>query len=95
VHGEPANAATEFITVLDHWDRVGDWSQQWLNLRYVTRFLDRVGAVEEARTLHRALLRAGRASPLDLPGQPGATGLSGVDAVVLARTALSRYQGSI
>jgi hypothetical protein len=95
VHGEPADAATEFITVLDHWDRVGDWSQQWLNLRYVTRFLDRVGAVEEARTLHRALLRAGRASPLDLPGQPGATGLSGVDAVVLARTALSRYRGSI
>lgn len=92
VHGEPADAATEFITVLDHWDRVGDWSQQWLNLRYVTRFLDRVGAVDDAHTLHQALVRAGRASPLDLPGAPGATGLCGVDAVVLARRALSRYR---
>ncbi|ORB25963.1 hypothetical protein BST36_05040 [Mycolicibacterium moriokaense] len=35
VHGEPPTAAAELITVLDHWDRAGDWShQQWLNLRY-------------------------------------------------------------
>ncbi|MGZ4481604.1 MAG: hypothetical protein ACXVY5_05315, partial [Gaiellales bacterium] len=39
VHGDPAVAATAFVGVLDHWDRVGDWTQQWLNLRYVVRLL--------------------------------------------------------
>ena len=50
--------------MIDHWDRVGDWSQQWLNLRYVTRFLARVGADDDALTLHRALVDAGKGSPL-------------------------------
>ena len=64
VHGEPATAAKDLIEVIDHWDRVGDWSQQWLNLRYVTRFLVRVGADDDALTLHRALVDAGKGSPL-------------------------------
>ena len=64
VHGEPATAANALIEVIDHWDRVGDWSQQWLNLRYVTRFLVRVGADDDALTLHRALVGAGKGSPL-------------------------------
>jgi predicted ATPase/DNA-binding SARP family transcriptional activator len=96
VHGDPARAASDFIEVLDHWDRVGDWSQQWLNLRYVTRFLNRVGAEDDAVALHRALLHAGKQSALsaaqtaalgDMPGD----GLSGADAVVHARSALARY----
>jgi hypothetical protein len=33
VHGDAARACAEFLDVLDHWDRVGDWTQQWLNLR--------------------------------------------------------------
>lgn len=33
VHGDPSTAARLFIDVIDHWDRVGAWSQQWLNLR--------------------------------------------------------------
>ena len=64
VHGEPAMAANALIEVIDHWDRVGDWSQQWLNLRYVTRFLARVGADDDALMLHRALVDAGKDSPL-------------------------------
>lgn len=96
VHGDPARAASDFIEVLDHWDRVGDWSQQWLNLRYVTRFLNRVGAEDDAVALHRTLRRAGKQSALsatqtatlgDTPGD----GLSGADAVVRARSALARY----
>jgi hypothetical protein len=63
VHGEPATAARELVAVLDHWDRVGDWSQQWLNLRYVTRFLLRQGADDDAVALHHALVAA-RASGL-------------------------------
>ena len=56
VHGDPARAASDFIEVLDHWDRVGDWSQQWLNLRYVTRFLD-------ARRRRRRRCRAASRTP--------------------------------
>ncbi|MDZ4270106.1 MAG: AfsR/SARP family transcriptional regulator, partial [Mycobacterium sp.] len=94
VHGAPAIAAPALVEVVDHWDRVGDWSQQWLNLRYVTRFLFRVGAVEDAAALHRALLAAGRSSPLaagDVPAETASEALSGAAAVVRARSALNRY----
>jgi hypothetical protein len=82
--------------VLDHWDRVGDWSQQWLNVRYVARFLVRVGAQDDAVALHRALMAAGRLSPLgpdDVPasGEPPQQPLSPAEAVVRARTSLARY----
>lgn len=95
VHGDPARAARELAAVIDHWDRVGDWSQQWLNLRYVTRFLVRVGADDEALALHRALVGAGRPSPLStaqlasLGARPADTP-GGADAVARARAALRR-----
>jgi predicted ATPase/DNA-binding SARP family transcriptional activator len=96
VHGDPARAASDFIDVLDHWDRLGDWSQQWLNLRYVTRFLNRVGAQDDAVALHRALRHAGKQSALSAAqtaalGDTPRDGLSGADAVVRARSALGRY----
>jgi predicted ATPase/DNA-binding SARP family transcriptional activator len=100
VHGDPATAARDFVAVLDHWDRVGDWSQQWLNLRYVTRFLARLGADEDALALHRALVEAGKPSPLSAAqlarltarvGEDQVDGLSGADAVVRARSTLARY----
>lgn len=96
VHRDPASAARALIEVLDHWDRVGDWSQQWLNLRYVTRFLIRVGAEDDAAALHFALIGTGRPSPLG-PKQLSALGdapieaLSGAEAVVRARASLARY----
>ena len=65
---DPARAADAFGRVLDHWDRVGDRTQQWLNLRYVVRFLVRLGAVHEAVALHAALVAARRPSPLDEGG---------------------------
>lgn len=101
VHGDPGTAARELIAVLDHWDRVGDWSQQWLNLRYVTRFLVRVGAGNDAHALHHALVTAGRWSPLgaqqlDRKTEAGSEiggddGLTGVEAVARARCSLARY----
>ena len=91
VHGDAARAAGDFIVVLDHWDRVGDWSQQWLNLRYVTRLLVRVGADDDAIALHRALIKAGKPSPLDDVPVDGADALSGVEAVLSARSALTCY----
>jgi hypothetical protein len=64
VHRDPADAAGDLLAVLNHWDRVGDWTQQWLNLRYVTRLLARLGRDEDAMVLHRALRAAGKSSPL-------------------------------
>jgi hypothetical protein len=90
VHGEPRTAAAALIDVLDHWDRVGDWSQQWLNLRYITRFLTRMGADDAALTVHHALVDAGKPSPLPADRQPqGQRAVSGVDAVRLARSTLA------
>ena len=64
VHGDPATAAQMFIEVLDHWDRVGDWTQQWVTLRYITRLLVRLGADDDALFLHCAIVKAGKAPPL-------------------------------
>lgn len=89
VHSEPSSAAGHFLVVLDHWDRVGDWSQQWLNLRYITRFLMRVGAEDDALLVHRALIAAGRQSPLKSPDD-GAPAVSGLQAVTHARDVLRR-----
>jgi predicted ATPase/DNA-binding SARP family transcriptional activator len=96
VHGETATAAKALIDVLDHWDRVGDWSQQWLNLRYVTRFLVRVGADDDALTLHHALVEAGKGSPLTADQVAGlgafkGGNLTGAEAVALARSTLLRH----
>ncbi|MFY9921937.1 MAG: AfsR/SARP family transcriptional regulator, partial [Mycobacterium sp.] len=96
VHGETASAADALIDVIDHWDRVGDWSQQWLNLRYVTRFLARVGADYEALALHDALVAEGKGSPLTddqnaRVGPDHGHSLSGPEAVALARLTLAQH----
>jgi hypothetical protein len=98
VHDESVTAAQALIDVIDHWDRVGDWSQQWLNLRYVTRVLVRVGADDEAMTLHNALVSAGKGSPLRRDQLTGSrarhgVGMTGADVVALARSTLRRHTG--
>jgi predicted ATPase/DNA-binding CsgD family transcriptional regulator len=70
VHGDPVVAAQEFVAVLDEWDRVGDLTQEWLMLRYVTRLLARLGYDDDAVTLHHALLAAGKPSPLGAAAVP-------------------------
>jgi hypothetical protein len=64
VHRDPVAAAGALAVVLDHWDRVGDRTQQWLNLRYIVRLLLRLGRDEDAVVLHSALRAAGKQSPL-------------------------------
>jgi predicted ATPase/DNA-binding SARP family transcriptional activator len=104
VHGDAAAAARALLVVLDHWERVGDRTQQWLNLRYVVRLLLRLGYEEDALVLHSALRAAGRLSPLGgaradalLDGPDGdrhavatarGSALSGADAVTVAQIAL-------
>jgi predicted ATPase/DNA-binding SARP family transcriptional activator len=107
VHGDGVEAAGALVAVLDVWDRVGDWTQQWLNLRYVVRLLVRLGAEQDAAVLHHCLLAAGKPSSLDpqraarlLDGPEGprftAAARSGAEmgsaaAVTLARDSLSRF----
>jgi tetratricopeptide (TPR) repeat protein len=93
VHGDAAVAARAFLGVLDHWDRVGDATQQWLNLRYVVRLLHRVGAAADAATLHASLVAAGKPSPLGPPDRslgPGDPRAALAAAVAHARSALDR-----
>ncbi|ORW98934.1 transcriptional regulator [Mycobacterium szulgai] len=105
VHGDPVQAAGLFVEVLDHWDRVGDWAQQWLSLRHVTRLLARLGADEDAVFLHYALLKAAKPSPLhadqlallkdrlgtDCLETYAASAADGSAAVARARSGLQRY----
>jgi tetratricopeptide (TPR) repeat protein len=97
VHGDPIIAAQLLIAVLGHWESGGPGMlpQQWDTLRHVTRLLFRLGNVEDAAALHRAIADAGQKPPLtttqvaDLSGD-GAI-LTGNEAVELARTALQRF----
>ncbi|WP_232022107.1 BTAD domain-containing putative transcriptional regulator [Mycobacterium basiliense] len=107
VQGDPATAARMFIEVLDHWDRVGDWAEQWVCLRYVARLLARLGADEDALFVHSAVVAAGKPPPLraellqGLTARVGADGLaaspsgevSGANAVARAASRLRRYAG--
>ncbi|MCV7074511.1 winged helix-turn-helix domain-containing protein [Mycobacterium szulgai] len=104
VHGEPRAAAQMLIAVLEHWDRFGDVTEQWVALRYVTRLLFRLGSHADAAALHRALVDAGKPSPLS-PAQLavvvdslGPAGLEGnptpgssAAAFALARASLRRH----
>jgi predicted ATPase/DNA-binding SARP family transcriptional activator len=97
VHGDPVVAAAELHQTIDHWDRIGDSTQQWLNLRYVIRLLTRVGADSDAVTLHDFLVAAGKPSPLDRPAaqtaphrDPGGSRAVERAAVAHARAALAR-----
>ncbi|MDQ2636703.1 MAG: winged helix-turn-helix domain-containing protein [Actinomycetota bacterium] len=98
VSGEPAAAARLFIEALDHWGHggPGTGALHWLTLRYVTRFLARVGAEADAVALHGAIVAAGQRPPLDTAETPEVPSvepktLGGADAVVLARSVLQRY----
>ena len=110
VHADPESSVPAFVDVLDHWDRVGDRTQQWLNLRYVVRLLVRLGSDEDAVVLHHALLAAGKPSSLSearlalLAGSLGrqwfdegarwGSGLSCAGAVAAARSSL-RHRRSV
>jgi hypothetical protein len=95
VHGDPVVAARGLVAVLAHWDRVGDATQQWLNLRYVARLLQRVDATDDAAALHACLVAAGKPSPLGPPaarpaGPPADPRAAEAAAVAHARAALGR-----
>ncbi len=64
LYGDPAAAAQMIIAVLEHWERFGDTTAQWLTLRYVARFLVRLGRHDDAAFLYWAFVNADKPSPL-------------------------------
>lgn len=64
LYGDPRAAAQMFVAVLEHWDRFGDTTQQWLTLRHVVRLLIRLGGYEDAAFLYWAFVNANKPSPL-------------------------------
>ncbi len=109
VHGDPATAARMFIEVLDHWERAGEWAEQWVSIRYITRLLATLGADDDALFLHCAVVRAGKRAPLraeqlrvliDRVGADHfdadcASAADGPGAVARARGVLRRYDESV
>ncbi|GAB7144226.1 BTAD domain-containing putative transcriptional regulator [Mycobacterium riyadhense] len=101
VHGEPRAAAQMLIAVLDHWDRFGDVTEQWVALRYVTRLLFRLGSHHDAAFLHCALVNVGKPSPLT-PSQLdvvvdglGSAGLDAVSAPTCSAAVFARARSSL
>ncbi|MHA7652223.1 AfsR/SARP family transcriptional regulator [Mycobacterium sp. ML4] len=105
VHGHLAKAAQLFDDVLEHWARVGDWTELWISLRYITRLLVRLGADEDVAFLHWAQHKVGRGSPLhsdqltalkerlgaDRFAAYGESHPDGAEVVARARSSLQRY----
>jgi hypothetical protein len=64
--GNPRDALVRYAGVIDLWYRGGDWSNQWLTLRYVFGILVQLQAHLGAATLHGALTAAGAAYALPI-----------------------------
>jgi predicted ATPase/DNA-binding SARP family transcriptional activator len=97
-HGDPAVTARQFIELVDLWEKGGPGviPQQWDTLRYVSRFLLRVGANDEALRLHCSIVAADMDPPLSAAQVAELGGAldgprTGAEAVEFARTTLRRY----
>jgi hypothetical protein len=54
----------DFAAPIDHWQRVGSWSQQWIAVRTLIEMLTRLHRDEAAAVLHGALSSAEKAPPI-------------------------------
>jgi predicted ATPase/DNA-binding SARP family transcriptional activator len=63
-HGDPYGALQMFLMVVQHWHRVGNWTQQWTTLRNVIDLLVRLGADRPAAVLLGAVRAAHTAAPI-------------------------------
>lgn len=101
VYGDARVAAQMFIGVLEHWERFGDVTEQWLALRYVARLLIRVGAYEDAAFLHWAFMNAAKPAPLTpahmdvLLERLGAAGLDALSAPAGIAEVVARTRSSL
>jgi hypothetical protein len=63
-HRDPHQALQLFREVIEHWHRLGNWTQQWTTVRNVTELLTRLGADRPAAVLHGAATTSTTAAPL-------------------------------
>ena len=63
-YGDPLAALRRYPNLMDHWQRAGAWTQQWITIRTLIETLSRVGAAEAATVLYGALGASPTASPV-------------------------------
>jgi predicted ATPase/DNA-binding SARP family transcriptional activator len=63
-HGDPSEAIPMMLEAIRHWQRAGNWTQQWTTLRNVVELFVRLGADEPAAVLMGAIEAASTAAPV-------------------------------
>ena len=63
-HGDPETALRAFPALIDHWQRAGNWTQQWTMLRSLVTTLARLGRDESAAVLYGAMNASPTAPPV-------------------------------
>ncbi|HZC28825.1 MAG TPA: hypothetical protein VE269_03715, partial [Gaiellaceae bacterium] len=63
-HGDPETALRGFPDLIDHWERAGNWTQQWTMLRSLVTTLAQLGRDEPAAVLYGALNASPTAPPV-------------------------------
>jgi hypothetical protein len=54
-HSDPVVAASALVDVIGHWERAGNWRQQWTTLRHAVELFARIGDDEAALTVLGAI----------------------------------------
>jgi predicted ATPase/class 3 adenylate cyclase/DNA-binding SARP family transcriptional activator len=54
-HSDPATAASALLEVIVHWERAGNWRQQWTTLRHAVELFTRIGDDKAAATVLGAI----------------------------------------
>ncbi|MGH9009090.1 MAG: hypothetical protein ACRDYF_04495, partial [Acidimicrobiia bacterium] len=54
-HSDPATAASALLEVIGHWERAGNWRQQWTTLRQAVELFTRIGDDKAAAVLLGAI----------------------------------------
>jgi len=66
-HEDPGRAVPLFAEVIEHWHRLGNWTQRWTTFRTVAEVLARVGDPENAAVLLGACQRKTAPAPAYRP----------------------------
>jgi hypothetical protein len=54
-HSDPATAASALLDLIGHWERAGNWRQQWTTLRHAVELFTRIGDDKAAAVLLGAI----------------------------------------
>jgi hypothetical protein len=91
-YGDPLAALRRYPDLIDHWQRAGAWTQQWITIRTLIETLSRVGAAEAATVLYGALGASPTASPLRGEDLDRLSAVAGCLEAELGDEAFARHQ---